>query len=133
MSKFRKLLSPTYRRKKGFTLIELLVVIAIIGILAVLIIVALNVARRKANEAKVKEACNAIAKAEEMYRDDNNTYTDNIGQLDVTLQDPVDEGTGDYDVEVTNATTDNYQLRGYSTGGNVIFHCSSQGCGNGNF
>lgn len=52
-------------KKRGFTLIELLVVIAIIGILAVLIIVNLNSARQKANDAKVKSDLSQISKAAE--------------------------------------------------------------------
>ena len=59
------------QNQKGFTLIELLVVIAIIGLLASVVLLALNSARQKSRDAKRLADVRQIATAAELYADSN--------------------------------------------------------------
>ncbi|MCR4334264.1 MAG: type II secretion system GspH family protein [Patescibacteria group bacterium] len=61
-------------KNKGFTLIELLVVIAIIGILASIVLGALNQGRKKGNDAKVKSQLANLRSATSVYVDRDDTY-----------------------------------------------------------
>lgn len=58
------------KSKKAFTLIELLVVIAIIGILASIILVLLNSAKRRAQDAQVKSDVTSLSQALEIVKVD---------------------------------------------------------------
>jgi type II secretion system protein G len=62
------------KKQKGFTLVELLVVISIIGLLASIVLVALNGARSKARDAKRIADLSQISKALELYYNANNAY-----------------------------------------------------------
>ena len=62
------------KTQAGFTLIELLVVIAIIGLLASVVLVALNGARLKSRDAKRIADIRQLQTALDLYLSDNNQY-----------------------------------------------------------
>lgn len=67
-------------KQKGFTLIELLVVIAIIGILAAIVMVALNDARDGSREASAMSDMRQIHNAMEMLKSASNLYPHKQGR-----------------------------------------------------
>lgn len=62
------------KNQQGFTLIELLVVIAIIGLLASVVLLALNSARQKSRDAKRVADIRQIQSGLELYFNDCNAY-----------------------------------------------------------
>ncbi len=69
------------QNQKGFTLIELLVVIAIIGLLASVVLLALNSARSKSRDAKRVADARQISSALELYYNDANSYPVSLASL----------------------------------------------------
>jgi len=91
-------------RKNAFTLIELLVVIAIIGVLAAVVLVAINPARRmrQARDSGRKSDVGQIATASQAYYTTMGYYAENIASL---------VSSGDLKQEPTDAQGNHY---GYS-------------------
>lgn len=66
----RKRACGSERSQRAFTLIELLIVIAIIGILAAVIFISLNSARKKAQDAQIKSDMTSLSQAIEVVKID---------------------------------------------------------------
>jgi len=130
-------------KNKGFTLIELLVVIAIIGLLASVVLLALNSARQKSRDAKRLADVRQLASAFELYFNDKNSYPTVTGVASTVLSAagvglvpnyigmvpkaplPVDgncgsatsvQGNPDYYYTAPNSTTTNYYTLSFCIG-----------------
>lgn len=76
---FKRRMASAY--PPGFTLIELLVVIAIVGVLASVVLVALNASRAKARDVKRLADIRQLVQALEMYYDQNGAYPQCTGGM----------------------------------------------------
>ena len=112
-----------YRRNRGFTLIELMIVVAVIAVLAAVALPSYFDSIRKSRRADAINLMSQVAQAEERWRANNTTYSDNFGSsfLNVrptaasvtTLSEPY------YTITVNGNDGTNYRVRAVATGSQV--------------
>ncbi|MBR3632469.1 MAG: pilin [Elusimicrobiaceae bacterium] len=107
--------------KKAFTLIELLIVVLIIGVLSAIAIPMYQGAVDKSHWSTMLPGAKAIKDAEEAIKMTNGAYTDNMANLDVTMNNAdltfalvTPNNTADPNViRVTNSKLPNVRLASY--------------------
>lgn len=109
------------QNQKGFTLIELLVVIAIIGLLASVVLLALNSARAKSRDAKRVADVRQIVSALELYFNDQSSYPASLGALVPAYLGAAPSAPGTADGTCAAATTYPYTQTGGGTGYTITF------------
>ena len=101
-----------FRNTKGFTLIELLIVVVIIGILAAIAIPRFASTKGKAFDAAAKTDLRNAMTAQEAHYSDNQTYADDVADLDfdgstnVTTTVEAGDASG-YEITAKHSESDN--------------------------
>jgi prepilin-type N-terminal cleavage/methylation domain-containing protein len=104
------------KNQKGFTLIELLVVIAIIGLLASVVLLALNSARSKSRDAKRLADMRQLSTALELFYNDMGGYPTTTARLEPTYVGKVPTAPTPPDGTTCNASNNAYT---YTAGTNT--------------
>ena len=93
------------RKSEGFTLIELMIVVAIIGILAAIAIPNFLNYQCKAKQSEAKQSLGTIAKSQEAYLAEYDTYADNVDSIGFAVKGDTQRYTFDIDRTAADAYT----------------------------
>jgi prepilin-type N-terminal cleavage/methylation domain-containing protein len=105
------------KKRDGFTILELLVVISIIGLIAGVVIIAINDSRTKGQDSGKKVQLQEVLKALELYYSDTGIYPD-----DGT---PADNATGDVLTDIGSGFVGGAYLKRLPNDSDVYQYCVS--------
>ena len=98
-------------RSKGFTLVEVLIVVIIIGILAAIGIPQFATSIEKAKGGEARAGLGHIQTAEKVYFAENEFYTNNLANLDISLTERY------WDFTITTPSSTEYTATAARSGG----------------
>ncbi len=107
------MLAKHYQRITGFTLIELMIVVAIIGILAIIAIPSYQEYVRKSRRADAAVAISKTQQAQERYRANQTSYSDDFGSSELNLVSTataakMNSENGYYELEIASESPTGY-------------------------
>ena len=105
----------TVRICAGFTLIELMVVLVVVAILAAIALPAYQQSVRKGRRSDAIDATAAVQQAQERWRANNATYSDDVGG-DLNLGSSLSK-SGYYRLGISGATGTGYTLNAVAVSG----------------
>ncbi len=99
--------------RKGFTLVEVLIVVIIIGILAAIGIPQFATSIEKAKGGEARAGLGHVQTAEKIYYAENEAYTPNVTDLDISLTNRY----WTFSIDTVNANSSKYLATATRSGG----------------